>query len=308
MLILNVYANLHASSLVPAWPPAYRRWALLILISISSHEITTSMIALQKQHLQRPGQRYKQNALLCARSVHSESGRRPANMQAVPLPMRPLERSNSHIRTFRKVLAVLVELFPQTSAPPLKPSFCSSPRASSCSVGAGLAICRGNTGDKQHYCSFLARLHAVHAASVMQTLSAAGPELSLMTIAICQPEVARTRCQSELTQACAVLQGDATGPTDEGSFIQSAQHWLCCSLHHNRTLPLAKSASARQSSDADLALAWPPANAARAVTGMHVHPKCTHLCYMHHCVMQAPPAAGLVQAGASPQVMLVQSS
>ena len=32
MLISHVYANLHASSLVPAWPPAHRTWAVLILI------------------------------------------------------------------------------------------------------------------------------------------------------------------------------------------------------------------------------------------------------------------------------------
>ena len=106
----------------------------------------------------------QQNSLLCARSVHSGSGCRPANMQAFPSPMRPLKRSHSHIRTFRKVLAVLVELFPQTGALPLKPSFCSSPRANSCSIGAGLAICRGNTGDKWHCCGSLARLHAIHAA------------------------------------------------------------------------------------------------------------------------------------------------
>ena len=59
---------------------------------------------------------------------------------------------------------MLVELFPQTSALPLKPSFCSSPRANSCSIGAGLAICRGSTGDKWHCCRSLARLHAIYAA------------------------------------------------------------------------------------------------------------------------------------------------
>ena len=59
---------------------------------------------------------------------------------------------------------MLVELYPQTSELPLKPSFYSSPRANSCSIGAGLAICRGSTGDKWHCCRSLARLHAIHAA------------------------------------------------------------------------------------------------------------------------------------------------
>ena len=63
-----------------------------------------------------------------------------------------------------------------------------------------------------------------------------------------------------------MLQGDATWPSDEDYFIHSTQHWLCCSLHRSRTLPLAESALACQSSDAHLALARPPANAARAVT------------------------------------------
>ena len=46
MLILHVCANLHASYLVPAWPPAYRAWAVLILITKVFHGYTTSMIAL----------------------------------------------------------------------------------------------------------------------------------------------------------------------------------------------------------------------------------------------------------------------
>ena len=163
MLILHVHATLHASSLVPAWPPAYRTRA--VLDNKSFLGCTISTIALQKQHLSGQARVIMQNSLLCARSVHHESGCRPANMQACPSPMRPLKRRRGHIKTFRKVLAVLVQLLPQSSAPPLKPSFCSSPRANSCSIGAGLAICRGNTGDEWHCCRSLARLHANYAAS-----------------------------------------------------------------------------------------------------------------------------------------------
>ena len=59
MLTLHVYANLHASSLVPAWPPAYRTSTVLILITHSFHGYTTIAMALQKQHLQRPGQSHQ---------------------------------------------------------------------------------------------------------------------------------------------------------------------------------------------------------------------------------------------------------
>ena len=113
MLISHVYANLHASSLVPAWPPAYRTRAVLLFLDDSNqlmdfHQHDCSVEAAPSAA--RPDL-FKQNSLLCARSVHSESGCRPANMQAFPSPIRPLKRSHSRIRTFRKVLAVLVELF-----------------------------------------------------------------------------------------------------------------------------------------------------------------------------------------------------